>query len=1143
MKLVLKLAIPQILIVICLGLVSFLVLNASYTQIREHYVRDVLENRKAFVLSQIETTSQKSVNEASLFVRLPAVIEAYDIALRSENAYDRDAPDPQAPEFQEAREYLREHLEPLLASHEELSGQRIELHFHLPNGLSLARLWRDAPDPERPGAGGNDGRGHDISDDLRPNRFTVLHVLDTGEKAMGVEPGNGGFAIRGVIPVMAPGGDGIFGTGDDILLGSAEVLQQFTPILDAATEEGKVEVALYGDIELTKMSAELDNAEKYPPKGDFIQVVASKTGLVEPLITTDFLSRGKHAAENIVESYGSTTLMAYPLVDYKGDTVGVVVCAMDTKAIDALANAASLLLAVMLAFMALGPTFALLLRLRRLVSRPLDMIKSMIRDIAEDRADLSEQIPTGQKDEIGELAVWFNTLTAKLDGIMQERQVMLCQIRSESEKSKAMAHWYKSILDSITLPISVTDADMNWTFVNNAVEVFLGTKFEDMVGKPCSNWGSQICGTPECGVACAKRGMKRTFSSQGGSSYQVDVEILRDLEGRTAGFVEVVQDITQAEIMAKKQADAEAASVAKTVFLANMSHEIRTPMNAILGMSELMLQETLDERQHQYAKEIKTAATALLDIINDILDVSKIQSGKLTLAPVHYDFDALIRSIASIAEIIVEEKSIEFRLAVQEQGLTCLYGDNVRLRQVLINLIGNAIKFTSKGHVQLAVRFTEDTIVFTVSDTGAGIPAESLPTLFEAFEQADVERNRGKAGTGLGLTISKSIIETMGGQITVESTYGQGSSFHVEIPKVPGDESLIPRSNDQDIEVYAPDARILVVDDNTVNLNVASGLLRLFGMKAETATSGAQAIELVKKNRYDVMFLDQRMPEMSGTETTKAIRELGFDVTIVALTASVMDSKKEMMLSAGMDDFLMKPIIMADLQKTLKKWIPAEKLLAPPPKTGVPMGPCDERHKGFWKSVEQIEGLSLAIGLDRVDGQRDVFEKTLKLMVKEIEKCDRNLSGFLAAGDMHSFCVEVHSIKSSLASIGVMELSQKARDLETASDSGDSDFCAANLPPLLDGLGALLLRLKDAFSEMSQGRDAIEIPPELPPIFEHLADAFREPDIVAIDEGMERLTTLSLTGALGDEIELFTDAVLMMDYDGAIEIVERLMSA
>jgi len=290
MKLVWKLAIPQIFIVICLGLISFLVIKSSFTKMHEQYVLDVLENRAAFIHNQIDAASQKSVSEASLFVRLPAVIEAYKIALRSDNAYDRDYPDPYTPEYQEARVYLRENLKPMLESYEKLSGDRLELHFHLPNGLSLARMWRDAPDPDNPGIGGNDGRGNDISDDLRPNRFTVLHVLDTGEIAVGVESGSGGFTIRGVVPVMDPGEDGLFDTDDDILLGSAEVLQQFAPIIDIATEEEKIEIAIYGDSDLTVISAELDNPGKYMPLGDFIRVVAVKTPSVDSLITPELLS-------------------------------------------------------------------------------------------------------------------------------------------------------------------------------------------------------------------------------------------------------------------------------------------------------------------------------------------------------------------------------------------------------------------------------------------------------------------------------------------------------------------------------------------------------------------------------------------------------------------------------------------------------------------------------------------------------------------------------------------------------------------------------------------------------------------------------------------------------------------------------------
>jgi len=942
---------------------------------------------------------------------------------------------------------------------------------------------------------------------------------------------------------MNPGDDGIFGTDDDISLGSAEVLQQFAPILDIATEEGKVEIALYGNSDLTVISAELDNPVKYHPIGDFIQVVAARTDSVDSLITPELLSRGKYAADSIVESYGSIALMTHPFINYKGEIIGVIVYSMDDSVVTILANTASLLLSLMLTCMVIGPTSSLILQLRMLVSRPLNMIKAKIQDIAEDRANLSEKIPNRQKDEIGDLATWFNTLTGKLDGIMQERQELLCQIRSESEKFKAMAHWYGTILDSVPFPISVQDADMNWIFINAALEKILGKTREEVQGIPCCNWEVSICGTEKCAIACAKQGMKHTYFHHKDASYQVDVETLRGLQGEITGFIEVIQDVTNIEQLAKKQADAEAASVAKSAFLANMSHEIRTPMNAILGMSQLLLQDTLDNRQFRYAKEIKLAATALLDIINDILDVSKIQSGKLTLIPVHYDFNMMIENIGSMAQIMVKDKNITFRLSMQEQTPICLYGDDVRLRQVLLNLIGNAIKFTEKGHVQLTIRFTEKTVLLTISDTGTGIPEESIPKLFEAFEQADAEKNRDKTGTGLGLTITKSIIDMMGGQITVESIYGQGSSFHVEIPMAPGDESLIPSPDDHDIQVYAPDARILVVDDNTVNLSVATGLLHLFGIEAQTASSGGQAIELARQNQYDIIFMDERMPNMSGTETTKVIREFDANMVIIALTASVMDGRKNEMLEAGMNDLLMKPVIVAELQKTLMKWIPAGKLLEPPPKSTAPNASDDENHQEFWKKIEQIDGLSLPIGLDMVNGQLDVYRMTLKLMVLELEKSERNLDEFLTAGDMHSFHVEVHGIKGSLANIGVVELAQKARELELAADQKDAAFCAINLPPLLDGLSSLRLQLNEAFSDTSFGSGAVVLPPELPPIIEYLTDALRVVDIVAIDEGMERLNALSLTGALEDKIAMFADAVIMMDYDGAMDTVRRLTSA
>jgi CheY-like chemotaxis protein len=484
-------------------------------------------------------------------------------------------------------------------------------------------------------------------------------------------------------------------------------------------------------------------------------------------------------------------------------------------------------------------------------------------------------------------------------------------------------------------------------------------------------------------------------------------------------------------------------------------------------MAELLGHESLNERQGEYVNDIIMSAKSLLTIINDILDFSKIESGKLELNPVDYDFMAFIDHIKSMFVYVTQKKGIEFKLECSDNLPDYLYGDDVRLRQTLVNILGNAVKFTHKGYVSLRITAVDNSLFFEVKDTGIGIRKEDMPKLFTAFEQVDKSKNRTIVGTGLGLAISKSFTEMMGGNIMLESEYEQGTVFTIRIPVAAGNKELVEnkKSDNKKRTIYAPEARILVVDDNEFNLKVAHGLLGLLKINAELVNSGQKAIERVEAEDYDIVFMDHMMPEMDGVEATSLIRKLGEKqktLPVIALTANAIAGAREMFMANGFNDFISKPIDSMELVRILVSWLPPGKVIES--ETEITESVSADKSE-FLTSLEKVDELNAEIGLSRVSGIEDMYRETLHLFNKKLPLECLKMSEFLNAKDAQGFAIIIHAMKSALSTIGAMRFSETALYLETAAKNGDIDHCAERYRDLEKNLAILHEQLSEVLPD------------------------------------------------------------------------------
>ncbi len=903
--------------------------------------------------------------------------------------------------------------------------------------------------------------------------------------------------------------------------------------------------------------------------------------------------------------------------------------------------------------------------------------------------------------------------------MMDENYLDKYKERREQREQKKEKELKLTDLIEVSMLQQIQDSFSNMTGLaalttdKNGTPVTKGSNFSDF----CTNHirtskkGSQRC------EACDKKGAERTLETgrfctynchaglvdfaapimAGGKmvgsfiggqvlSQKPDIEkfrkIAKDLGVDEDGLVEAVQNVT---IRSKERIDSaadflfvtanilsniaytnyklhlsnieiEESSQRKSDFLANMSHEIRTPMNAVLGMAEIALKEEMSPTARDCLHQIKASGKALVAIINDILDFSKIESGKMEIIEAEYEPLSVFNDVVNIVMARTHSKKIAFTMDIPQDIPYKLFGDNIRISQILTNLLTNAVKFTKEGYVHLKINF--DTIddehillKVYVKDTGMGIKKEDFSKLFNSFQQVDSKRNRNVEGTGLGLAISKQLLNLMGGNISLKSEYGKGSTFFFKLPQKVLDKKPAISKPDRNIKTavfvnnyhiklqlekdlnklgieyidikdyhaikesdfeyvfveedlftkelesfasedknrkylvitdyynrkqcdlnnvtilpqpayilniiialgfenpmsegfsdnkvnnfIAPNAKILIVDDNSVNLKVAEGLLAPFRLQIDTAISAKAAVDLIGKKQYDIIFMDHMMPDIDGVEATHIIRRLFtnyINTPIIALTANAISGVREMFIREGMNDFIAKPIDVKVMAKKLKKWLPQEKIVRVTDNINYAEVDTSE------KENLEVADLDTAFSLTLLE-TTDLFWAVLKEFYSVIDKKADIIQKYKEAALWKDYTVEVHALKSSAKQIGAIELSKQAELLENAGNDGDIDYILKNSDAMIEKYLSYKDTLSEYFPEETKEESnfiTTEIAKEL---LVELRDAIDSFDSLILDEVVSKMEKYDVPDEFSiwkDYIKSLRTAVDKDDIDDCDEIL------